>query len=87
MLPADTNLHHLGAQLAVADSGVLRAKGLLAGQSLQVAGGRWAVTPAHNGPSACVVLIGLRGRWQPQALMQRGFGSDRGGAASCSSTL
>ena len=70
-LAPQTDLHALGAQLAAADSGVLRAKGLLGGQLLQVAGGRWAVTPAGAGADTQLVMIGLRGRWQPQALMQR----------------
>ena len=70
-LAPQTDLHALGAQLAAADSGVLRAKGLLGGQLLQVAGGRWAVTSAGAGADTLLVMIGLRGRWQPQALMQR----------------
>ncbi len=70
-LALQTDLHALGAQLAAADSGVLRAKGLLGGQLLQVAGGRWAVTPAGAGADTPLVLIGLRGRWQPRALLQR----------------
>lgn len=70
-LAPQTDLHVLGAQLAAADSGVLRAKGLLGGQLLQVAGGRWAVTPAGAGADTLLVMIGLRGRWQPQALIKR----------------
>ena len=56
-------------------SGVLRAKGLAVdsqgqGQLLQVAGGRWAVTPAAVQGAGRLVLIGLRERWNPQALLQ-----------------
>ncbi len=69
-LAAHTDLRALGARLAAADSGVLRAKGLLAGCLLQVAAGRWAVTPARDDTSTPLVLIGLRGRWDPQRLMQ-----------------
>jgi G3E family GTPase len=70
-LAPQADLDALGAQLAAADSGVLRAKGLLGGRLLQVAGGRWAVTPAGACADTPLVLIGLRGRWNPQALMQR----------------
>ncbi len=70
-LAPQADLHALGVQLAAADSGVLRAKGLLGGQLLQVAGSRWAVTPASACADTPLVLIGLRGRWNPQALMQR----------------
>ena len=70
-LAPQADLHALGVQLAAADSGVLRAKGLLGGQLLQVAGSRWAVTPAGACADTPLVLIGLRGRWNPQALMQR----------------
>ena len=70
-LPADTDLHALGARLAAADSGVLRAKGVVGGKLLQVAGGRWAVTSAGAGADTPLVLIGLRGSWDPQALLQR----------------
>jgi G3E family GTPase len=75
-LPDGADLPAIGALLASPDSGVLRAKGLARdaqgrGQALQVAGGRWAVTPAPvNGPGR-LVLIGLRGRWDPQALQAR----------------
>jgi hypothetical protein len=103
-LPAGVDLQALGARMAAPDSGVLRAKGLLRGQLLQVAGGRWAVTPvggaaeasamqrpavlssaasaaAESAPSPCsapacegnsghLVMIGLRGRWAPDTLMQ-----------------
>jgi G3E family GTPase len=44
LLPHNTDLHGLGMRLAAAGSGVLRAKGLLDRQLLQVAGGRWSVT-------------------------------------------
>lgn len=72
-LPAGTDLAALGARLAAPDSGVLRAKGLALdaqgqGQALQVAGGRWAVTPAAVQGPGRLVLIGLRGRWDVPAL-------------------
>ena len=59
----------LGAALAAPDSGVLRAKALLAdphrpdgaGWLLQVAGGRWQVTPAVVRGPGRLVLIGLKG--------------------------
>jgi len=75
-LPAGVDLAALGAELAAPDSGVLRAKGLALdtqgqGWLLQVAGGRWALTPAAvNGPGR-LVLIGLRGRWDPARLGPR----------------
>ena len=61
------DLAALGARLAAPDSGVLRAKGLAAAADgsralLQVAGGRWAVTPARLRGDGRLVLIGLRGR-------------------------
>lgn len=74
-LPAGADLQTIGARLAAPDSGVLRAKGVAPdaqgqGQALQVAGGRWAVTPtAAQGPGR-LVLIGLRGRWDPELLRQ-----------------
>ena len=66
-LPAGTDLHALGAALAAPGSGVLRAKALAvcadgSGQVLQVAGGRWSVTPARVQGQGRLVLIGLRGR-------------------------
>ena len=60
-LPAGADLYRLGARLASAGSGVLRAKALLAGQLLQVAGGRWAVTSAPGITTSQLVVIGLRG--------------------------
>jgi G3E family GTPase len=76
-LPPGTDLAALGAALAAPDSGVLRAKALLAdvpagaagapgadasGWLLQVAGGRWQVTPALVRGDGRLVLIGLRGQ-------------------------
>ena len=66
-LPVDTDLAALGARLAAPGSGVLRAKGLAqaadgSGQLLQVAGGRWAVSPAPRMGTGQLVLIGLRGQ-------------------------
>ncbi len=83
VLPPGTDLQVLGAQLAAPSSGVLRAKAVLNAQVLQVAGGRWAVTalaapPSSDtrgpslgsspGVSGHLVMIGLRGQWQPDAL-------------------
>ncbi|OGA99852.1 MAG: hypothetical protein A3E25_01280 [Burkholderiales bacterium RIFCSPHIGHO2_12_FULL_69_20] len=74
-LPAGTDLAALGAALAAPDSGVLRAKALLAdgpagaadidaaGWLLQVAGGRWQVSPAVVRGAGRLVLIGLRGQF------------------------
>ncbi|MFO1330699.1 MAG: GTP-binding protein [Rubrivivax sp.] len=75
-LPPGVDLQALGAALADAGSGVLRAKALAAdaqgqGRLLQVAGGRWAVTPVAAPSSGRLVMIGLRGRWDPQALRGR----------------
>lgn len=71
-LPPGTDLAALGAALAATGSGVLRAKALASGpdglgQLLQVAGGRWAVTPAQVRGAGRLVAIGLRGRL-PQTL-------------------
>ena len=81
LLPAGTDLPALGALLTAADSGVLRAKGFQCdaqGRSwlLQVAAGRWAVsampaTPVPLPGAGQLVLIGLRGQWDPQALARR----------------
>ena len=71
VLAADVDLQALGTALAAAGSGVLRAKGLAAGRLLQVAGGRWAVTATLAGGPARLVLIGLRGRWDPTLLARR----------------
>jgi len=68
-LPPGTDLAALGAALAAPGSGVLRAKGLLPdpagtgalGWLLQVAGGRWQVTPAAVSGPGRLVLIALRG--------------------------
>ena len=68
-LAPGTDLAALGAALAAPDSGVLRAKALLAdphrldgaGWLLQVAGGRWQVTPAVVQGPGRLVLIGLNG--------------------------
>ncbi len=73
VLPADADLHALGARLAAADSGVLRAKALAGGHLLQVAGGRWTVTPAQSQSGGCLVMIGLRGRWNPALLTPTGW--------------
>lgn len=67
-LSAGTDLAALGAALAAPDSGVLRAKALVArtdcgdgaGWLLQVAGGRWQLTPATVHGAGRLVLIGLR---------------------------
>lgn len=77
-LPPGTDLAALGAALAAPDSGVLRAKALLAGVPagaagadasgwlLQVAGGRWQVTPALVQGEGQLVLIGLRDQLDPR---------------------
>lgn len=73
-LPPGTDLAALGAALAAPDSGVLRAKALLAdpdradaaGWLLQVAGGRWQVTPAVVRGEGRLVLIGLRDQLDPR---------------------
>jgi G3E family GTPase len=77
-LPPGTDLAALGAALAAPDSGVLRAKALLAdgeldapgvgasGWLLQVAGGRWQVTPAVVRGAGRLVLIGLRDQIDPR---------------------
>ena len=73
-LPDGLDLPALGQRLAQAGSGVLRAKGLARdaqgrGLLLQVAGGRVTLEPAaFTGPGR-LVMIGLRGRWQPQAVL------------------
>ena len=75
-LAPGTDLAALGAALAAPDSGVLRAKALLAdphrpdgaGWLLQVAGGRWQVTPAVVQGPGRLVLIGLKGMKSPPAL-------------------
>ncbi len=75
-LPPGTDLAALGAALAAPDSGVLRAKGLLAvppgvqgpGSLLQVAGGRWQVQAAQVMGEGRLVLIGLRGQLKPLVL-------------------
>ena len=61
------DLAALGAALAEPPRGVLRAKGLARaadgqGWLLQVAGGRWAVTPAPFEGNGRLVAIGLRGQ-------------------------
>jgi G3E family GTPase len=67
-LPPGTDLDALGAALAAPGSGVLRAKALVAaadnatGALLQVAGGRWQVTPAVVRGEGRLVLIALRDR-------------------------
>ena len=66
-LPDAVDLAALGRHLAAPTSGVLRAKALVAGQLLQVAGGRWAVTPVAGAACGQLVMIGLVG-WNPQAL-------------------
>jgi G3E family GTPase len=80
-LPPGTDLAALGARLAAPDSGVLRAKALLAttaagaagadaaGWLLQVAGGRWQLTPAVVRGEGRLVLIGLRGQLDPRRFM------------------
>jgi len=75
-LAPGTDLAALGAALAAPDSGVLRAKALLAdphrpngaGWLLQVAGGRWQLTPALVQGPGRLVLIGLKGMKSPPAL-------------------
>ena len=75
-LAPGTDLAALGAALAAPDSGVLRAKALLAdpqrcdgaGWLLQVAGARWQVTPAVVQGPGRLVLIGLKGMKSPPAL-------------------
>ncbi len=69
-LPCGADLAALGAALTAPGSGVLRAKALAIGtdglgQLLQVAGGRWAVTPAQVRGAGRLVAIGLRGRLSP----------------------
>ncbi len=73
-LPDGCDLHALGARLAEPSSGVLRAKGLARtadgrGRLLQVAAGRVSVTPAVVAGAGRLLLIGLRGRWRPAALL------------------
>ncbi len=75
-LPAGVDLAALGAALAAADSGVLRAKALATdargrGQVLQVTAGRWSVAPADVQGPGRLLLIGLRGVWDPQGLQRR----------------
>jgi G3E family GTPase len=75
LLPDGTNLVALGARLADPASGVLRAKGLARdaqgqGWLLQLAGGRVAVTPTPLDGAGRLVMIGLRGQWNPTALLQ-----------------
>jgi len=71
-LPEGTDLAALGAALARADSGVLRAKALARDPGgvlrlLQVAGEQWSVTAAPAGLQAAsrLVLIGRRGGLPP----------------------
>lgn len=68
-LAPDADLAALGERLAQPSSGVLRAKAVLGDRVLQVAAGRWAVSPARTSGAGRIVLIGLRGRWDPQALL------------------
>lgn len=73
-LPDGCDLQALGARLADPRSGVLRAKGLARtaggeGRLLQVAAGRADVTPAVVLGEGRLLLIGLRGRWNPEALL------------------
>ncbi len=68
VLPEAVDLAALGRVLTTPSSGVLRAKALVAGQLLQVAGGRSNVTPVASAVSGPLVVIGLRG-WNPQALL------------------
>jgi G3E family GTPase len=73
-LPDGCDLHALGTRLADPSSGVLRAKGLARaadgqGRLLQVAAGRVSVTPAVVAGQGRLLLIGLRGRWRPEALL------------------
>ena len=73
-LPDGCDLQALGARLADPRSGVLRAKGLARtaggeGRLLQVAAGRADVTPAVVQGEGRLLLIGLRGRWNPEALL------------------
>lgn len=73
-LPDGCDLHALGARLADPRSGVLRAKGLARtaggeGRLLQVAAGRASVTPMPVQGAGRLLLIGLRGRWQPETLL------------------
>ncbi|MEN9626835.1 MAG: hypothetical protein RJA10_61 [Pseudomonadota bacterium] len=73
-LPDGLDLPALGQRLAQAGSGVLRAKGLARdaqgrGLLLQVAGGRVTLEPAAFAGPGRLVMIGLRGRWQPQAVL------------------
>ncbi len=73
-LPSDTDLDRLGAALAAADTGVLRAKGIARSAdgrlaALHVVGQRFAVdmAPAGAAPGRLVV-IGLRGRLDRNAI-------------------
>ena len=73
-LPDGVDLQALAARLADPASGVLRAKGLARdgqgqAQLLQVAAGRAAVTPASLTGPGRLVMIGLRGLWQPDTLL------------------
>lgn len=65
-LGADADLEGIGAALAEPTSGVLRAKGLAGGRLLQVAAGRWTLTPQHSGLVQTLVVIGLRGHMPNQ---------------------
>lgn len=74
-LRADVDLAALGARLASPASGVLRAKALLPGppgtpgRVLQVAAGRWAIDERPLQGDGRIVLVGLRGRFDPGSLL------------------
>lgn len=73
-LPSGTDLDRLGASLATADTGVLRAKGITHSAdgrlvALHVVGQRFAVDVAPSGAtSGRLVVIGLRGRLDRRAV-------------------
>lgn len=68
-LPDDADLAALGQRLARSGSGVLRAKGLAGSRLLQVAAGRWTVSEHPTPGPGRIVLIGLRGQWDPEGLL------------------
>lgn len=74
-LPHGCDLTRLGKLLGDPAHGVIRAKGLAQQADgsravLQLASGRWTVTPASAGGSSGLVVIGLRGAFQEDGLRQ-----------------
>jgi G3E family GTPase len=75
-LPPGCDLTRLGKLLADPAHGVIRAKGLALQADgsravLQLASGRWTVTPVSAGGTSDLVVIGLRGTFREDELRQQ----------------